>query len=171
MGSNIIIVIAIRNGTGPELATVFEKVAKYMHGRFNSAGLSFRRSPRMFHSHASLLAADSNGRDISDETIEDAWHFQQFCEQEAKMGTPVIFRTAISAQALYIVRERLESVKVENSNLSAASLLLVRDQSQGFYTGYNALADDGGSVLRTCRFDKTIFKRIIAYSLSQVHLT
>ena len=46
-----------------------------------------------------------------------------------------------------------------------SSVILVRDQAQGFYTGSNIVSD--GKVSRSCQFSKETTGRIIAYALSR----
>ncbi|KAM5471794.1 hypothetical protein MauCBS54593_003200 [Microsporum audouinii] len=161
--------VAIGHGTGPELATVFEHVVRELASRY-SLGVEFVRSDRIYHSYNSLPLADESQNatpDICDETVNDITHYQQFCEQEASRGLKVIFRTAISAQSLYAVRQQLEAVKVECFDRGTSSLLVIRDQAQGFYTGANKLESDQDSVSRVCHFRKGVFQHIIAFSLER----
>ncbi|KAM5458157.1 hypothetical protein MaudCBS49596_000069 [Microsporum audouinii] len=161
--------VAIGHGTGPELATVFEHVVRELASRY-SLGVEFVRSDRIYHSYNSLPLADESQNatpDICDETVNDITHYQQFCEQEASRGLKVIFRTAISAQSLYAVRQQLEAVKVECFDRGTSSLLVIRDQAQGFYTGTNKLESDQDSVSRVCHFRKGVFQHIIAFSLER----
>ena len=121
-------------GTGEELADVFERVMIYLSSRY-SISIELQRSPRVFHSYNSLMSDFGNQRDIEYETTEDAKQYEDFCRTQAAQGTQVIFKTAINAQSLYLVRQRLQAVKVECFNRDENALLLVRDESQGFYTG------------------------------------
>ncbi|KAF3480138.1 isocitrate dehydrogenase family protein [Arthroderma uncinatum] len=161
--------VAIGHGTGPELAAAFEHVAQQLASRY-SLRVEFVRSDRIYHSYNSLPLAENNQNatlDTCDETVNDITHYQQFCEQEASRGLKVIFRTAISAQSLYTVRQQLEAVKVECFDRGTSSLLVIRDQAQGFYTGTNKLDQDQNSVSRTCEFRKEVFQHIIAFSLER----
>ncbi|KAK2750320.1 hypothetical protein FQN57_003800 [Myotisia sp. PD_48] len=161
--------LAIGNGTGPELAAVFENVMQQLASR-HSLDVEFVRSTRTYHSYNSLPLTqnDENSKlDICDETVNDATHYQEFCEQEAAKGLRVIFRTAISAQSLYAVRERLEAVKIELFEDQSGSIFMVRDQAQGFYTGHNELSKSRNIVSRTCRFNKDVFRHIIAFALER----
>ena len=121
-------------GTGKELADVFERVMTYLSSRY-SISIELQRSPRVFHSYNSLMSDFGNQRDIECETTEDVKQYEDFCRTQAAQGTQVIFKTAINAQSLYLVRQRLQAVKVECFNREENALLLVRDESQGFYTG------------------------------------
>ncbi|EZF34690.1 homoisocitrate dehydrogenase [Trichophyton mentagrophytes] len=161
--------VAIGHGTGPELAAVFENVLRELASRY-SLRIEFVRSDRIYHSYNSLPLSDGSQNailDICDETVNDITHYQQFCEREASRGLKVIFRTAISAQSLYAVRQQLEAVKVECFDRGTSSLLVIRDQAQGFYTGTNKLESDQKSVSRVCEFRKEVFQHILAFSLER----
>ena len=121
-------------GTGKELADVFERVMKCLSSRY-SISIELHRSPRVFHSYNSLVSDCGNQTDIERETTEDVKQYENFCWTQAAQGTQVMFRTAINAQSLYLVRQHLQAVKVEYFNRGENTLLLVRDESQGFYTG------------------------------------
>ena len=121
-------------GTGKELADVFERVIRHLSSRY-SASIELQRSPRVFHSYNSLISDFGNQKDIERETMKDVKQYEDFCRTQAAQGTQVIFRTAINAQSLYLVRQHLQAVKVECFNQGENALLLVRDESQGFYTG------------------------------------
>lgn len=101
--------------------------------------------------------------------MKDAAHYENFCREEARCGTRAIFRTAITAQSLYLVRQHLEAVKVEHFSWrqGSASALLVRDQAQGFYTGFNEYDATNETLTRICQFSKQLTGRIVSYSLGR----
>ena len=156
--------LAVGRGTGSELADVFETVVLQLASRY-SVDIELHRSSRIYHTYLSLLSACDSQEDIHNETIQDTAHYERFCEEEATQGTRVIFRTAITAESLYLVRQHLEAVKVERFDYGWASMLLVRDQAQGFYTGSNNVGE--GTVSHTCHFRKELIGRIISYSLDR----
>ncbi|CAF9935007.1 MAG: hypothetical protein ALECFALPRED_006211 [Alectoria fallacina] len=156
--------VAVGQGTGPELADVFVEVLSQLARHF-SLQIKVHRSSRIYHSYQSLFSAGAGLQHIRDETSLDATHYEDFCKKQAAQGTNVIFRTAFTAQSLYLVRQQLEAVKVEHFHNPSAEILLIRDQAQGFYTGFNAYSVDALSVSRTSHFDKAIFGRIVTYSL------
>ena len=158
--------IAIGRGTGPELADVFTKVLSELACHFN-VQTQVHRSSRIYHSYQSLLSVGNDLQSIHDQTTLDARHYEDFCKEQAAQGTNVIFRTAFTAQSLYLVRQHLIAVKVEHFHNHSAEMLLIRDQAQGFYTGCNTYALDALTVSRTTHFDKAVFARIVAYSLSR----
>ncbi|KAL9118778.1 MAG: hypothetical protein Q9187_004673 [Circinaria calcarea] len=156
--------LAVGHGTGPELADIFERVILHLADPY-SVHVQLRRPSRIYHSYLSLFSAGDNQENINKETMEDVEHYKRFCEEEAARGTRVIFRTAITAQSLYIVREDFEAIKIERFDQGQASILLVRDQAQGFYTGSNDVGEE--VVSRTCYFSKGLFGRIVSYSLER----
>lgn len=158
--------LAIGQGTGLELADVFVKTLKQLARLFN-VQVQVHRSSRIYHSYQSLFSAGHDLRHIRDETAQDAAHYEDFCKKQAAKGVKVIFRTAFTAQSLYLVRQNLEAVKVELFHKHSVDILLIRDQAQGFYTGSNTYAVDALAVSRACQFDKAIFGRIVSYALSR----
>ena len=158
--------LAVGRGTGPELADVFIKVSTQMANHYN-VGVKICRSQRLYHSYHSLLSAGKSFDHIVEETEQDAEHYQQFCRDQVAQGTRVIFRTAITAQPLYLVRQHLEAIKVEHFSNQEADIILVRDQAQGFYTGVNTYLPGKEIVSRTCSFSKDVTDRIVCYTLSR----
>lgn len=168
MGSNeqsiLRVGLAVGHGTGPELADIFERFIHQLASTY-SIHIKMHRSPRIYHTFQSLLAVGESQDDIYRETMEDVRHYERFCEEEAARGTRVIFRTAITAESLYLVRQHLEAIKVERFDHAKTSVLLVRDQAQGFYTGSNDIGE--GTVSRTCHFRRDVFGRIVSYALER----
>lgn len=156
--------LAIGRGTGAELADVFTLVMNRLSDHY-SVPIELYCSPRTYHSYFSLLGEYNDQKAISHETFQDVSHYETFCKEEASKGTRVIFRTAINAQSLYLVRQHLEAIKIEQFSQGPNSLLLIRDQAQGFYTGANEHDVAGEKVSHTCEFRKEIFSRIISYSI------
>ncbi|MFE9252034.1 isocitrate/isopropylmalate family dehydrogenase [Streptomyces sp. NPDC007088] len=175
-GERNVVGLAVGRGTGAEVAAVFERVL----GRFAElygTEVTVARSPRVYHSYvslkdvalkdASLGSAGGGGRGGIDEvralTREDADHYEQFIRARAAAGGRVVFRTAINAQTLYLVRQRLRAVKVDALDAAGARLLLVRDQAQGFYTGENEHTP--GRVRRITEFSREITEKVLEYAL------
>ncbi|MET8698589.1 isocitrate/isopropylmalate family dehydrogenase [Kitasatospora sp. NPDC004723] len=154
--------LAVGRGTGVELAAVFERALHRIvapHG----AGIEIVRSPRTYHSYVSLRQEVGDTERIRRLTEEDAGHYERFCRELARAGTTAVFRTAVNAQSLYLVRQRLQAVKVEPIAAGDASLLLVRDEAQGFYTGENRHAP--GVVTRTMEFSREITGKVLDYAV------
>ncbi|MEU3980471.1 isocitrate/isopropylmalate family dehydrogenase [Streptomyces sp. NPDC026672] len=154
--------LAVGRGTGPEVAAVFEQVL----GRFaqlHDRHIRVDRSPRTYHSYVSLRDEGGGIEEIRRLTHGDADHYESFVRARAAAGTRVIFRTAINAQTLYLVRQRLQAVKVDTLDAAGARVLLVRDQAQGFYTGDNEHAP--GQVRRVTEFRQDITEEVLHYAL------
>lgn len=162
--------LAIGHGTGQELTAVFERVIQALASRY-SLRIEFTRSTHIYHSYHTLTLSGSD-KDlteyIADETTKDAEDYRQFCETAAANGITAIFRTAIHAQSLYLVRDQLQGVKVEHFNNlgdSNNALLFIRDEAQGFYAGTNEYHEH--SITRTSTFSRPIFDRIIGFALDR----
>ncbi|MEU6172097.1 isocitrate/isopropylmalate family dehydrogenase [Streptantibioticus parmotrematis] len=156
-----VIGLAVGRGTGSEVAAVFERVLSAL-ARIHATDIAIERSPRTYHSYVSLKSAGGIDR-VRELTREDAEHYEEFCRTLARRGTTAVFRTAINAQSLYLVRQRLRAVKVDPITDGDTSLLLVRDEAQGFYTGENQHSP--GLVTRTMAFSEEITDEVIAFAL------
>ena len=158
--------LAIGRGTGPELGGVFVKALGRL-AELHNVKIRIHQSPRIYHSYHSLFSSGFDFQNIKAETLQDAAHYENFCKKQAAQGTVVIFRTAFTAQSLYLVRQHLEAVKVEHFRRDSTEMLLIRDQAQGFYTGSNDQDSDFLALSRTCHFSEILFDRIVAYSISR----
>ncbi|MEV0537656.1 isocitrate/isopropylmalate family dehydrogenase [Kitasatospora sp. NPDC050463] len=160
------IALAVGQGTGPELASVFEDV---LHGITQLHGVKAEvvRSPRLYHSYLSLRAEACGTEHAARLTEQDADHYERFCREQAADGVRAVFRTAINAQSLYLVRRRLTAVKVEALDADGARLLLVRDQAQGFYTGENRHTP--GRVVRTMEFSRDVTEQVTRHAVRLAH--
>ncbi|QKW22509.1 isocitrate dehydrogenase [Kitasatospora sp. NA04385] len=159
-----LIALAVGRGTGPDLAPVFERVLDRITGRHGTR-VRVERSPRLYHSYVSLRAEAAGTAEIAAVTEQDAAHYEHFCREQAAAGARAVFRTAINAQSLYLVRQRLAAVKVEPLTAGAARLLLVRDQAQGFYTGENRHTP--GRVVRTTEFSRAVTEQVVRYAVDR----
>ncbi|GAA2814233.1 isocitrate/isopropylmalate family dehydrogenase [Streptomyces showdoensis] len=159
-----VIGLAVGRGTGAELAGVFERVLGALTAPL-PAGVRIERSPRLYHSYVSLRREHEDVARIQELTAEDADHYERFCRALSAAGTRAVFRTAINAQSLYLVRRRLRAVKVDLLTAGPTSLLLVRDQAQGFYTGENRHAP--GEVVRTLTFSREVTEAVVRHALER----
>lgn len=154
---NLRLGIAIGHGTGRELTVVFKKVIQEL-AREHSLQVDFIESSRIYHSYHSLTTSRGEKdliQHIAEETTLDAEEYRKFCETATANGIAAIFRTAIHAQSLYLVRGQLKAVKIENFNLGDSNaLLFIRDEAQGFYAGENEYHDSQHSIIRTSPFTR-----------------
>lgn len=160
----LVIGLAIGHGTGHELANAFRHVTQHVSA-FYGISVIFVTSPRLYHSYASLLSVPDQHGGAHKQTKIDADHYEDFCIRQSLEGMRVIFRLSVSAQALYDVRQRLCSCRVERYNQGPASMLVVRDQSQGFYTGTSSYDPATELVSRICHFKKDVMGRLVDYSI------
>jgi isocitrate/isopropylmalate dehydrogenase len=156
--------LAVGRGTGPEIAAVFEEVFSALGAR-HGARLTTTRSPRTYHSYVSLRREAPGADAVRAATELDADHYESFCRGLADRGVPAVFRTAINAQSLYLVRERLRAIKADLIAAPDGELLLIRDQAQGFYTGENTHAP--GVVERATVFSRAVTDELIAFALER----
>ncbi|WP_019631556.1 isocitrate/isopropylmalate family dehydrogenase [Actinomadura atramentaria] len=158
-----VIGLAVGRGTGPELAAVFERVLAGIADVF-SVDVGVLRSDRVYHSYASLDTGVGIER-VREITRDDADHYTEFCRTLAARGTTAVFRTAINAQSLYLVRRRLQAVKFDVVSDGEVSLLLVRDAAQGFYTGENTHVP--GALVRTMAFSREVTAKVVDFALDR----
>ncbi|RHZ44058.1 putative isochorismatase family hydrolase [Aspergillus thermomutatus] len=167
---NLRLGLAIGHGTGRELIAVFKKVIQVLASKY-SLHVEFIEASRIYHSYHTLTVSGEEKdliKHIADETTQDAEDYRNFCETAASKGIAAIFRTAIHAQSLYLVRDQLKAVKIEHFDLGDSNaLLFIRDEAQGFYAGVNEYHNDNHSITRTSPFSRSTFDQILAYSLER----
>ncbi|KAF4160204.1 hypothetical protein CNMCM6069_009275 [Aspergillus lentulus] len=167
---NLRLGLAIGHGTGQELIAVFKKVIQALASK-HPLHVEFIEASRIYHSYHTLTVSGVEKdlvKHIADETSQDAEDYRNFCETAAANGIAAIFRTAIHAQSLYLVRDQLNAVKIEHFDLgNSNALLFIRDEAQGFYAGVNEYHNDDHSITRTSPFRRSIFDQILAYSLQR----
>lgn len=163
----ITIGLAVGAGTGLELSEVFKKTILQLSQLYH-VNLRIEQSPRLYQTFHSLKKEHNLSRVIQI-TREDSDHYLDFCRQMVKRGTSAIFRTAMNAQSLYLVRQNLCAVKVEYLCNKTTDLLMIRDQAQGFYTGDNAEDLDLHNVVRQCRFSKETTNLVMGFALDEAH--
>ncbi|PIG84248.1 isochorismatase family hydrolase [Aspergillus arachidicola] len=167
---NLRLGIAIGHGTGRELTVVFKTVIQEL-ARQHSLQVDFIESSRIYHSYHSLTTSSGDKdliQHIAEETTQDAEEYRKFCETATANGIAAIFRTAIHAQSLYLVRGQLKAVKIEHFNLgNSNALLFIRDEAQGFYAGENEYHDSRHSIIRTSPFTRSTFDQILEFALER----
>ncbi|MFD4576938.1 isocitrate/isopropylmalate family dehydrogenase [Streptomyces sp. NPDC058417] len=162
-GAEPVVGLAVGRGTGPELAAVFERVLESLTAG-HPTGVRVARADRLYHSYVSLRGERDVDR-IRALTAEDADHYEAYCRDMAARGSRAVFRTAINAQSLYLVRRRLRAVKVDLLGAGDRQLMLVRDQAQGFYTGENRHTP--GEITRTLTFSRDITEAVVRHALER----
>jgi len=152
--------LAVGLGTGPELAQVFRRALEALAGQ-HGVDVELVTSEHRYQTYVGQLAERAAAAEVARLADEDALHYERFLTELHAAGGRVVFRTAINAQPLYRVRERLLGVKLERFSTFHGELLLVRDGAQGFYGGVNDAPDASGVIRRSCEFRRDTTRRIL----------
>nr|POE94627.1 putative tartrate dehydrogenase/decarboxylase [Quercus suber] len=166
--SSLKVGLAVGYGTGPELAEVFVKMLNFLAKKY-SVDVEIIQSGKIYHTYFSMNPESTSPTVLQDETNKDVESYQELCNSLVAAGVKVMFKTAINAQSLYLVRQHQQAVKIDSFTNHQGSLLLVRDQAQGFYSGSNEHSADHNSVSRQCAFSKTMMERIIQWSIERAN--
>ena len=163
-GERLLVGLAVGDGTGPELARVFE-ASLFTLADAAGAGVRIERSPHLYRTFGGVLAAGLSAAEVERSSHEDAAEYERFLRELSARGGSVVFRLAFNAQPLYAVRERLDCVKVELLPHPGGELILIRDQAQGFYAGENDADGSPDEIRRTCSFSRGTTTRILDFAL------
>lgn len=158
--------LAVGLGTGPELAEIFEKTLECL-ARHHRVEVELVRSEHRYQTYVGLLADRVSAAEVARLADADALHYERFLLDLRAAGGEVLFRTAINAQPLYRVREKLLGVKLERFATFHGELLLVRDGAQGFYAGVNDEPGSAGVIERRCEFRRDTTRRILDHAISE----
>ena len=160
--------LAVGMGTGPELALIFERALHTLAAR-RRVPVQLVTSEHRYQTFVGHLATRTPAQEVARMAAEDAEHYERFLVDLHAGGSRVVFRTAINAQPLYRVRERLMGVKLERFSTFHGELLLVRDGAQGFYGGVNDEPGPAGAgvIRRTCEFRRDVTRRILDYAVAE----
>jgi len=142
--------LAIGEGTGPELATVFRRAVGRIadvHGR----SIAVIACPHRFRTFSTSLDESLPTAEVIRIKNEDCDRYVQFLRELHGAGCDVVFRTAINAETLYQAREQLLGTKLEVLPTPRGELFLVRDEAQGFYAGRND-HESPDVIRRVCEF-------------------
>ncbi|MBI3552405.1 MAG: isocitrate dehydrogenase [Elusimicrobia bacterium] len=157
--------LAVGEGTGPELSEVFKTTLSRLADAHGVA-LEMRVSPRRYRTYASVGFNAVSAEDAARAAEDDAKAYEAFLLELAGDGCGAVFRTAFNAQSIYLVRERLEGVKLEALPFAEGELFLVRDEAQGFYGGVNNPAGPSPDLIaRTCEFRRETTERVIDFAI------
>lgn len=154
--------LAVGEGTGPELAAVFRTAVAEI-GQIHGRTIDLIECPHRFRTFVAIGSTVTPSADVIRMMYEDCDAYEAFVRELPKQGASVLFRTAINAESLYLVRERLEGLKLEQLPWAGGEIFLVRDEAQGFYGGRNS--EDSDSVIRrTCEFRREWTERLLDYA-------
>ena len=148
--------LSVGGGTGPELCAVF---ARAVEGK-----VELLRDPVAYRTYAGVSKLAP--ADAARAAAEDAASYERFLLSLPARGVRAVFRTAFNAQSIYLVRERLRSVKVEDLSFAGGRFLLIRDQAQGFYAGANDEASPD-KIVRRCEFSREVTERVLDFAAAE----
>lgn len=152
--------IVVGAGTGRELADVFKSVIREFNTLFPEQ-VEIVECENVFNSYYSLRGKTFDEiQRINKAEIEALLRFYSDFYQE---GGRIIFRTAINAEVLYQVRKLGEALKVIPIECASHSILLIRDQTQGFYANDNyTYASEAVSFQGS--FSRENFRKLISHA-------
>jgi isocitrate/isopropylmalate dehydrogenase len=161
----VLVGLAVAEGTGVELADVFIRIAEHL-AKMYCIDLTIKKSPRLYQTYQSIVCRKNSASAIQLTRI-DAVHYEQYCRKLAKLGACAVFRTAMNAQSLYLVRQRLGAVKIELLCSDRANVMLIRDEAQGFYTGQNSHEFGKSVITRSCRFSRRTTEAVVEFAIRE----
>ncbi|MEW6364330.1 MAG: isochorismatase family protein [Acidobacteriota bacterium] len=160
--SPFLIGLAVGEGTGPELALVFRRAVEVLAAAFG-IDAKIIACPQRLRTFGALMKRGLPTSEVVLIKDEDCIRYEGFLRDVYGEGCRVVFRTAINAESLYQVRERLRGVKMEVIPTPYGELFLVRDAAQGFYTGSNDTGDRN-IIRRTCEFRRDWTEQLLDYA-------
>lgn len=98
--------LAVGEGTGPELATLFEEAVAAFTAAAGTA-VRIHKSPVLYRTFGGVMRHGLTAAAVARSSVEDAAAYESFVRELVAAGGRAIFRTAFNAQPLYVVRERL----------------------------------------------------------------
>ncbi|MEO0119636.1 MAG: isocitrate/isopropylmalate family dehydrogenase [candidate division WOR-3 bacterium] len=161
--ANIIkIGIVVGGGTGKELSEIFKKVILSI--KPTSQKIEFIECPHIFNTYESLKNLDDYK--VKEINKKEFNILKSFYKDFYKIGGRVIFRTAINAESLYLLRRWGKCIKLFTISFDNCNILFCRDQMQGFYSNDNYLIKKN-KVQFSASFSKNDLKEVIDFSLQE----
>ena len=155
--------VIVGGGTGRELADVFVNTLD-MIATLLGLDVDIRACQYEFSSYATLRGFPS--QQIERTVREELRILESFYKCFYSLGGRVIFRTAINAETLYSFRRIGQAVKIIDIHLRGSRLLIVRDQTQGFYAN-STYKIKNDKINFTGTLTKENFKRVITFALDK----
>ena len=155
--------LIIGSGTGPELADVFKQSMDRI-SRLVGKPVEIVECEHQFHSY--YQTAGWTPARIEAAVKDDVRRLEAFYQAHYGNGGRAIFRTAFNAETLYRFRAIGKAVKTVYIALQEKRLLLIRDETQGFYVNDSYHVDE--REIRFCgSFSLAGFQTITEYSLGE----
>lgn len=159
-------------GTGQELALIFKRIITemYKNKKENIEFISFKEIfgyyPRTFWELKKeyYKKSYSEVRTLIDKEVEDILLYNSILLKKKAIG---IFRTAINAETLYLLRKKVKvlkamSIDVKVKDRTEKNIYFIRDQIQGFYANEDIkISDDKIEI--TSNYTTNNFNQIITF--------
>jgi isocitrate/isopropylmalate dehydrogenase len=159
--------LAVGDGTGEELARVFRRTVTRLTD-VHRGRVDVYTCPRRLGTYGGLANSDLSPAAAARLAGDDAEAYAEWLREVFRAGTRAVFRTAFNAQAVYSVREALWAVKPEAFAHPGGELLVIRDETQGFYTGSNCDPEHSQDrIERTCVFRRDRTDRVLDFARGQ----
>ncbi|MEM4358365.1 MAG: isocitrate/isopropylmalate family dehydrogenase [Candidatus Pacearchaeota archaeon] len=154
--------IVVGSGTGRELSDIFKKVILSIKPA--SQKIEFIECKHLFNTYASIK--DLTGDKIKSITEKELNILKSFYRDFYKKGGRVIFRTAINAETLYLLRKWGKCIKLFTIPFDNCEILFCRDQTQGFYSNDN-YSIKKNKIQFCASFSKTDLREVINFSIQE----
>lgn len=151
------------SGTGKELVELFDYAVKFISKIYGKKVIT-EYCNHTFSTYYNSKKYKSN--EITKLVETDLLKLQDFYRDFYRNGGKAVFRTAINAETLYRFRSIEKSVKSTIFPVGKNTLLLVRDQMQGFYCNENYITTDN-EINFEGKITKENLKDIIDYSIRE----
>jgi len=122
--------VVVGSGTGRELVGVFRRTLNKI-AEILGKQIDIIECEHEFGTYESLRNASS--RQIEKIIYDELETLHSFYKKFYSLGGRTIFRTAINAETLYLFRKTGKAVKMIEIPLAEKTLLIIRDETQGFY--------------------------------------
>lgn len=155
--------LIVGSGTGRELADVFRDGVRRMAAMLGR-DVEVVECEHEFNSYHHLI--DSTPELIEGIVTDDLQRLGDFYRDFYRSGGRAVFRTAINAETLYRFRRVGNAVKTVYIPRRRKRLLMVRDQTQGFYANDSCHVGDGEIDFRGS-FSREKFQLVAGHSLEQ----
>ncbi len=155
--------VVVGEGTGREIANIF-KESLYKIAEISNNQVEVVECDHIFDSYESLKSQSLEK--IEEKKEKDLEALQTFYKEFYSSGGRVIFRTAINAETLYQFRYIGKAMKLINFQVGKKTVLLMRDEMQGFYAN-NQYKLDTTKIKFSGSFSKENFQLILTSAIKE----
>jgi len=150
--------LVVGKGTGRELVDVLYDFSAFLSSSL-PIKVQFELCQHEFYTYDSIKNYKYHEIEtIVQDELQKLWDFYI---SFYKSGGRVIFRTAINAETLYLLRQKGFAIKVFEFELPRGSkILMMRDSAQGYYANYNYSVNEN-EINFAGIYSKQLFERIV----------